>query len=167
MQVLRTICLECRFLPKSLCAVFESIRYRWRYSVLCFTSPCNTRSSASICPSFPPHSEPPSTRDWFLGHPGSRAEPIPFQRASKCTGSRSYRRSSGLGQLWQNPYPAGGFPTSTLGRGLRHRPRISLRNKSSTKPRRGPCAVLCSRTTAYTSGHHSACTRTGVPTATL
>lgn len=119
MQVLRTICLKCRFFPKSLPAESESRRCRWRCSVLYLTSPRNCRSSTSICPPSPLHSEPPSTRDWILRHSSTRAEPIPFQRTSKCTGSRPHRCTSRLGQLWQNLYPAGGFPTGTLGRSLR------------------------------------------------
>jgi hypothetical protein len=138
MQVLRTICLKCRLFLEILHAMSEIIGRRWRGSVLYFTSPCNGRSSTSICPSLPLHSEPTSTRDWFLGHPSSRAEPIPFQRTSKCTGSRPHRRASRLGQLWQNLHPAGGFPTSTLGRGLRHGSRIPLGIKLLSQTRKEP-----------------------------
>ena len=142
MQVLRTICLKCRHFLKFLHAVSEIIRRRWRGFVLYFTSPRNGRGSASICPSLPLHSEPTSTRDRFLRHPSSRAEPIPFQTTSKCTGSRPHRRTSRLGQLWQNLHSTGGFPTRALGRGLRHGSRILLGIKSSTRPRRGPRTVL-------------------------
>jgi len=118
MQVLRTICLKCRLFLEILHAVSEIIGCRWCGSVLYITSPCDGCSSASICPPLPLRSEPTSTRNRFFGHPGPRAEPIPFQRTSECTGSRSYRYTSRLGQLWQNLHPTGGFPTSTLGRGL-------------------------------------------------
>jgi dynein light intermediate chain 1 len=86
MQVLRTICLKCRLFLKFLRAVSQSILCRWRGSVLYFTSPCNGRSSTSIRPPLPLHPESTSTCDWFVGHPNSRAKPIPFQRTSKCTG---------------------------------------------------------------------------------
>lgn len=115
MQVLRTICLKCRLLLKFLHMVSDVSRCRWRSPVLYFTSPYDGRSSTSIRPPLPLHSKSTSTCDRFLGHPSSRAEPIPFQRTSKCTGSRPYRRTRRLGQLWQNLDPPGRFPTRTLG----------------------------------------------------
>lgn len=144
MQVLRTICLKCRLFFEILHAVSDIIGCRWRGSVLYFTSPRNGFSSAPICPPLPLRSEPTSSRHWFLGHPGPRAQPIPFQRISERTRSRPHRRASRMGQLWQNFHPTGGFPTSTLGRGLRHGSRVPLGIESSTTPRRRPRTVLCS-----------------------
>ena len=86
MQVLRTICLKCRLFFEILYTVSNIIGCRWRGSVLYFTSPRDGFSSAPICPPLPLRSEPTPTRDWFLRHPGPRAEPIPFQRTSECTG---------------------------------------------------------------------------------